>query len=543
MKNDDASTALTPSTREEKPESLYAEIYKHAIIGIYRSSGQGMPIFANPAFTRMMGYETEAEWLKACTSIEREWYVQPDRRQAFIDLIEKDGEVVNFESEIYRHVDGTTFWVSETARTVCDDNGETLYYEGTIEDITSRKEIERELAVAKEIAERASIAKSEFLANMSHEIRTPMNGILGMAQVLDSCDLPPQHREYVDIIKRSGDALLTIINDILDYSKIEAGQLSLVKRPFVLRDCVEDITTLLSTKVSDAGIDLILRLQPDLPISYIGDTGRLRQVLTNLIGNAIKFTHEGHILIDISGKVVGDVVALDFLVEDTGIGIPNDKLDTIFDKFSQADNSATREYGGTGLGLNIAQELVHLMGGKINLVSFVGKGTKASFSIELPVSEDPQQEAIEEFDLAGANVLVVDDHRDNRKIFEEQFSYWGCTTSCAASAREAIGILQNNNPQHPFDCIIVDYQMPHHSGEDFVNVLKKSTRYKDMPIIMISSADRSDLQQRMSDLGIHTFITKPPRQAALKREVFKAIRSKRIDTHQDRYEVMKSATQ
>jgi len=500
----------TNNTNIDAQENRFSELYEHAAIGIYHSSNDGMPIFANPAFTRMMGYPSEAEWLEACQSIEREWYTDPNRRQEFIDLIEEDGEVINFESEIYRHKDGTPFWVSETARIVRNEAGETLYYEGTIEDISKRKAIEQDLAVAKEIAERANIAKSEFLANMSHEIRTPMNGILGMAQILSHHDLPDNLREYVDTIKRSGDALLMIINDILDFSKIEAGQLTLVAEPFVLSDCVEDITSLFADKVNQAGIDLLLRIQPDLPIEYIGDAARLRQILINLIGNAVKFTHEGQVMVDVHGTTKDNVATLHFSVEDTGIGIPADKIDIIFDKFSQADNTATRKYGGTGLGLNIAQALMHMMGGKIELESELGKGTRFFFTIDLPVHSDVDHLSTEDMDISEKNILIIDDNKDNLTILSEQLQYWGCRSVSAASARQGVMELKKSfEANTPFDCIIIDYQMPEFSGENFVRSIKKSAAFAKLPIIMLSSVDQGDLQKRLAHLGLSKFITKP----------------------------------
>ena len=505
-------------------ENRFADIYQHAVIGIYRSSGDGQPIFANPAFTRMMGYETEAEWLSACASIEREWYVDPKRRQEFVDLIDKEGEVINFESEIYRHHDGKKFWVSETARAVRDETGKALYYEGTIEDISLRKKMERDLAAAVETAERANVAKSEFLANMSHEIRTPMNGIMGMAQLLEGCDLESREREYVKIIQRSSTALLTIINDILDFSKIEAGQMELTPEPFDLRDCLEDVTALFSTKVSETGVDLLLRVQPDLPSAYVGDAGRLRQVMTNLVGNAVKFTHEGHVLVEVSGSLSSDTASLNFSVTDTGIGIPAGKVDTIFDKFSQVDNSATRRYGGTGLGLSISQQLIQLMGGKITLESEEGVGTRLYFSIDLPTHSDLDKADLTDFDISGANILIIDDNVENRVILTEQLDYWNCQSVAVSSAREAIAVLNKTAKHgHTFDCMIVDYQMPEFSGEDFAKAVKKNKTFGAIPLLMISSVDRSDLQKRMSQLGIFAFMTKPARNSVLKETINNAV--------------------
>jgi len=529
MSNGMLNSTESQGNASAQTDDRFAEIYKHAVIGIYRSSGTGTPIFANPAFTRMMGYETEAEWLSACASIEREWYVDPNRRQEFIDLIEAEGEVVNFESEIYRHSDGSRFWVSETARSVLDEHGVPLYYEGTIEDISTRKEMERELASAVQVAERANIAKSEFLANMSHEIRTPMNGIMGMAQLLEGCQLPQREKEYVSIIQRSSTALLTIINDILDFSKIEAGQLELTPEPFVLRDCLEDVTALFSTKMTETGVDLLLRVQPDLPTTFAGDAGRLRQVLTNLVGNAVKFTHEGHVLVDVHGDCKDGVATLHMSVQDTGIGIPADKIATIFDKFSQADNSATRRYGGTGLGLSISQQLIQLMGGTIKLESEIGQGTRLFFSIDLPIHADLEKADLTNFDVSGARILIIDDNADNRMILTEQLEYWGCRSVAVPSARQAVSVLNKTFKMgRSFDCIIVDYQMPEISGEDFARALKKSKTYKTIPIMMISSVDRSDLQLRMSNLGIFAFMTKPARNSVLKEAINNAVYETRL---------------
>lgn len=522
--NTNSSKGLNSTATEDR----FAEIYEQAVIGIYRSSGDGAPIFANPAFTRMMGYETEEEWLSACRSIEREWYVDPLRRQEFVDQIDRTGEVVNFESEIYRHSDGSKFWISETARAVRREDGAPLYYEGTIEDISARKALEIDLEAAVQEAKRANIAKSEFLANMSHEIRTPMNGIMGMAQLLESCDLPDRAKDYVTIIERSSNALLTIINDILDFSKIEAGQLELTPEPFVLRDCVEDVTSLFSTKTSETGVDLLLRIQPDLPTSFVGDAGRFRQVLTNLVGNAVKFTHEGHVLVDIHGTCENGTATLHVSVEDTGIGIPADKVATIFEKFSQADNSATRRYGGTGLGLSISRQLVKLMGGEIELNSEEGKGSRFFFTVDLPAHADLDRFTKDICDISGAKVLIIDDNADNRTILTEQLDYWGCKSLAVGTAQKGLDVLKQATAKGlSFDCIIVDYQMPQHSGEDFARVVKQSPTFQQIPILMISSVDRSDLQRRMSDLGIAAFMTKPARNSMLKEAINSAVSQRR----------------
>ena len=211
---------------------------------------------------------------------------------------------------------------------------------------------------------------------------------MGMAELLQNSQLGPRETDFVNVINRSGKALLTIINDILDFSKIESGQMELDNAPFHLRDSIEDVTTLLSTKVTETGVDLLLRIQPDLPSTYLGDVGRIRQILTNIVGNAVKFTHTGHVLIDVSGEVKNETVNLLIKVVDTGIGIPADKLSHVFDKFSQADGSTTREYGGTGLGLPISQNLIELMDGNLSVDSILGEGSTFTISINLPIGDD-----------------------------------------------------------------------------------------------------------------------------------------------------------
>jgi len=386
----------------------------------------------------------------------------------------------------------------------------------------------RDLKEAELRAEAAGLAKSQFLANMSHEIRTPMNGIMGMAELLSNSDLPPRQRDFANIIMRSGSALLAIINDILDFSKIEAGQLSLSHEPFILRDCLEDITTLLAPKVAETGIDLLLRLQPDLPNCYVGDVGRIRQVLMNIIGNAVKFTHEGYVVIDIEGVCNRGLASLTFNIKDTGIGIEEDKLKAIFNKFTQADSSTTREFGGTGLGLNIAQELVNLMGGDIKVMSEVARGSSFTFTIELPVTENLKKTSFNDVDITGSKILVIDDNEVNCKILKEQLDYWRCNSIAVNSALKGVSVLKKLEEKGTtLDLIIVDYQMPKNSGEDFVRAIKKHEKFKEIPVIMLSSVDTRDLQDRMSGLAISTFLTKPARASALLNAINDTTYSKR----------------
>ena len=302
----------------------------------------------------------------------------------------------------------------------------------------------------------AEKAKSEFLANMSHEIRTPMNGIMGMAELLESSDLGSRETDCVNVINRSGKALLTIINDILDFSKIESGHMELDAAPFDLRDTLEDITALLSTKVAETGIDLLLRMQPNLPVCYLGDAGRIRQVLTNIVGNAVKFTQSGHVLVDVSGEVKGGTANLDIKVTDTGIGIPPEKLEHVFEKFSQADGSTTRQFGGTGLGLTISRDLADLMGGSITVQSVIGQGSTFTVSVSLPVQDNIIKPKKEPVNIAGSKILVIDDNEVSRDILKEQLAYWGCQCAAAPSAKIGLAVLdkakQKKRKAGPYHC-------------------------------------------------------------------------------------------
>jgi len=440
---------------------------------------------------------------------------------------EKDNEVfetqeTNINIETTTNGDGKTVWVESKKSYFKNAKGEEFIF-GVLTDVTLLKNREFELEDAWSSAKSAELAKSQFLANMSHEVRTPMNGILGMTELLGQCELSPQQKDFVGIIQRSGDALLTIINDILDFSKIEAGQLIIDPAPFDMKDCIEDVMALLAPKVAESGIDLLLRIQPNLPDTYLGDAGRIRQILTNLIGNAVKFTAQGHVYIEVSGSVENDMASLTISVKDTGIGIAAEKLGKVFDKFNQADASTTRIYGGTGLGLNIARELVELMGGELKVTSEVGKGSNFYFTLDLPYQETTKTPQQEDADISGLRVLMVDDNEINRMILTEQLKHLGCKSVAVESVRLGIAFLHKAAEKNVnLDLIITDYQMPELNGEDFIRMIKKTPNLQDIPAIMLSSVNKSELISSMTELGIDAFLTKPTRASALINTIAKA---------------------
>ncbi|MBZ9774246.1 response regulator [Mesorhizobium sp. CO1-1-8] len=385
-------------------------------------------------------------------------------------------------------------------------------------------------------AEAADRAKSEFLANMSHEIRTPMNGVLGMAELLAKTDLTARQKTFTDVIVKSGNALLTIINDILDFSKINAGQLTLDPAPFRLSEAVEDVATLVSARVAEKNLELIVRVDPRLPAHVIGDAGRFRQIITNLLGNAVKFTEKGHVLIDVGGEIVNDVVQLKVRVEDTGIGIPAEKLQNVFEKFAQVDGSSTRRHEGTGLGLAIAARLVDLMAGKIGVESEIGRGSVFWFAVPLPAHQAAARDEIVPVDVTGARVLVIDDNPVNREILLEQLRSW--SFDCAAAESGAVGLAFLDRAFQlgaAVDCIILDYQMPGMNGADVARAIASDSRLSSIPVVLLTSVDQVDFGKMIIDFGISAHLTKPARSAVLLGTVISVIQKARSQVGKARF--------
>ncbi|MGB3537445.1 MAG: response regulator [Mesorhizobium sp.] len=385
-------------------------------------------------------------------------------------------------------------------------------------------------------AEAADRAKSEFLANMSHEIRTPMNGVLGMAELLAKTELTPRQKTFTDVIVKSGNALLTIINDILDFSKINAGQLTLDPGPFRLVEAVEDVATLISARIAEKNLELIVRVDPHLPAFVFGDAGRFRQIVTNLLGNAVKFTEKGHVLIDVSGTVVDGVVQMKVRVEDTGIGIPAEKLQSVFEKFAQVDGSSTRRHEGTGLGLAISARLVDLMGGKIGVESEIGRGSVFWFAVSLPVHEEQARDEGVPGDVTGARVLVIDDNPVNREILLEQLRSWGF--DCAAAESGAVGLAFLNRAAElgaSVDCVILDYQMPGMTGADVAKAISSDSRLSSIPVVLLTSVDQVDFGRLVIDFGIAAHLTKPARSAVLLGTVISSIQKARAQVGKARF--------
>ncbi len=620
-------------------EHMYRSIFENAIEGIFQTTPSGGYLNVNPALAKMYKYDSTEDLVAGLTAIDNQLYVDPHRRNEFVQAMQEHGFVRGFESEIYCK-DKSTIWISENARTVRDENGQVLYYEGMVEDITERKFLEHQLhgsqenlsalinniedaiwsvdanyrlvifnatfsrffqehfnldlrpgnimadflpaewreedaalydralggerfiverryeflqveryyeisynpirtndsisgvtVFSKDITERhranrdlrkamiaaeaANRMKSEFLANMSHEIRTPMNGVIGMTDLLLMTDLTHEQREFARTVRISGESLLIVINDILDFSKIEAGKLDLEIIDFGLREVLDNTLDLLAAQAHSKGLELAAFIRPEVPMHLRGDPGRLRQIINNLIGNAVKFTSHGEVVVTVSrvGETATHTV-LGFEVRDTGIGIDEKAQAGLFQAFSQADGSTTRKYGGTGLGLAISKKLVNLMNGQIRVRSVLGQGSTFSFHAEFekqPVSVGP----VIKPDLNGLRVLIVDDNATNREILEHYTRAWKMKSDSASSGRQALEMMRSASVHDPYELAIVDMQMPEMDGLMLGHAIKSDPTIASTQLVMLTSLGNQLDTADMKQAGIEACVLKPVKQSRL----------------------------
>jgi len=488
----------------------YLDLFEGSLAGVYLSTIEGDLLDCNRAFLQMYGFASKDD---ARTQLRFPPHPDPQRRQTLVREMENGGKVLDHEYQQHKR-DGTPLWVLERAMIVAGEGGERLI-EGTAIDISKRKRAEVDLRVemierkrAEEAAEAANRAKSEFLANMSHEIRTPMNGVVGMTDLLLETELSDEQREYAELVKTSADSLLTVINDILDFSKIEAGKLEMESIDFRLRSSVEPMLKSLALRAHQKGLELTSIIEPDVPDALVGDPGRLRQVLVNLIGNALKFTEQGEVNLRIRR---GEAGLLHFSVQDTGIGIPPEQQAHIFAPFTQVDGSTARRFGGTGLGLAICRQLVEMMHGRIWVESKADRGSTFHFTAHFNSSHPVDRcERLEKKALKDMRVLVVDDNATNRRILETLLVGWGMRPAMAAGAQEAFALLDRSlEAGEPFPLALVDARMPEVDGFQCAERIRRTPQLSGMILVMLTSAGERGDGVRCRRLGIDGYLTKP----------------------------------
>ena len=461
---------------------------------------------ANTAAIRMLGYTKEQLIGSACHN-----YICTTEEGScpVTDL----GETLNNAERILLNARGERKPIIKTA--VKATIGGRAYLVESFMDITERKQAEKAVERAKEAALAASRAKSDFLANMSHEIRTPMNGVVGMIELLLDTDLNPEQREYAEAVRNSGDVLLTLISDILDFSKIEAQRLDLVIAPFVFRESLGSTMKGLAARAYEKGLELVFDVDPEVPENVIGDVGRLRQVLINLVGNAIKFTDRGEVVVKVElVSMDQDRASVLFTVSDTGIGIAREKQESIFEAFTQVDSSPTREFGGTGLGLSISSQLAKLMGGRIWLESKLGKGSTFHFTTPLEISSQPapseSRPMVEKIDLGSLETLIVDDNATNRRVLCRMVESWGMKPTLAEGGYEALEALEASaSSGRSFNLILLDARMPKIDGFEVAEKIKQHPVHRSAAILMLTSAVMPGDGERTQKAGVTMSLTKP----------------------------------
>ena len=524
-------------TFDPDEELPYRQLFEDSLDGIYQTSPEGCFIMANDGMARLLGYSSPEELIETITDIRSQLFVTPTDREESLKLAEQEGDTVNYaEIQLYRK-DRSRVWVSLQGRIVRNPDGTRHHHEGIMRDITSQKQSQHELegyvrdleearsrlemqssdlASARDAAEAATRAKSAFLASMSHEIRTPMNGILGFTNLLLDTRLDEEQRDYVRTVRSCGNSLLTVLNDILDFSKIEAGKLDLVYVDFDLGAIVREVGDLHARRAKSKGLDFTCWVAPDLDIRINGDPARLRQILMNLVTNAVKFTGTGRVAIRVEREGPRNGPAsVRFSVQDTGIGISRISIDKLFQPFSQADSSLTRVHGGTGLGLAISKQWVELLGGTIGVESEEGTGSTFWFTVPLKESSSPHENPAsqvadppteEQAPRKSTRVLVVEDNLINQKLVLKMLDIMGYRADAVANGKEAFDAIQKMG----YDIVLMDVLMPEMDGMEASGRIREKIQRENQPVIiaMTANAMKGD-REKCLEAGMDDYLAKP----------------------------------
>ena len=510
----------------QQAEFSYRSIFENAIDGIFRTTLDGQYLAANPALAQMYGFESAEMFMESGFTSEA-LYVHPHRRDEFVDLLHQQGSISNFESEVRRR-DGSTFWISETARTVHDEDGNLLYYEGSVKDISDRKCTEIALKSAKDAADAANKAKSEFLANMSHELRTPLNAVIGFTQImLRDGQISYEQQQNIEIIHRAGEHLLDLINDVLEMSKIESGKTVLMTEAFDLHALIDGLYTMLKLKATAQGLDFTMAIAPDVPQYIHSDPRKLRQVLLNLLSNAIKFTETGSVALRAwtggnctlslpNNTPNSATCTLYFEITDTGFGIAEHELTHLFDPFVQTE-AGRQSNQGTGLGLPISRKFVQMMGGDIVVRSILQQGSQFEFYIQVSPVQAADLEAIEPdryvVGLAPGSpqyrILVVDDKWENRQLLMKLLSPVGLSVREAQNGKEAIALWEEWEPH----LIWMDMRMPVMDGYEATKHIRAALKGQATVILALTASALEEDRSIVLSAGCNDFVRKPFREA------------------------------